>query len=164
MRTLPFKRRHEGKTNYVRRFKLVKSGKTRLVIRRTIKSMIIQFIDFNPNGDKTISTTVSKDIVKHGWTSYTGNVPAAYLTGFLAGKKAIAKKVKEAVLDIGLHTSTKGSRLYSALKGVIDAGVKVNAGKNMFPSAERIHGANVKDAEKVKKEFDVVLKNIEKVK
>lgn len=164
MKTLPFKRRREGRTNYARRLSLVKSGKTRLVIRRTIKNMLIQFIDFDPKGDKTVLTTVSKDLLKHGWTSYTGNLPAAYLTGFLAGKKALSMKIKEAVLDIGLHTNTKGSRIYSALKGVIDAGVKINANKEIFPSAERIHGANTKDAEKIKKEFDVVLKNIEKVK
>lgn len=164
MRTLPFKRRRTGRTNYSRRFKLVKSGKTRLVIRRTIKNMVIQFIEFNPIGDKTINTTISKDLLKYGWTSYTGNIPAAYLTGFLAGKKALGKNVKEAVLDIGLHTSTKGSRIYSALKGVIDAGVKIEADKSMFPPSEKLHGANSKEAEKIKKEFDVVLKNIEKVK
>lgn len=164
MRSLPFKRRLQGRTNYSRRLKLIKSGKTRLVVRRTLKNMIMQLVDFDSKGDVTRVTIVSKDLVKMGWTSHTGNIPAAYLTGFLAGKKALAMKIKEAVLDVGLHTSTKGSRIYAALRGMIDAGVNVPADKKMFPTDEKIHGANAKDSEKVKKEFDAVLKNIEKVK
>ena len=75
----------------------------------------------------------------------------AYLTGLLAGKKAIKKGLKEGVLDIGLYTPRKGARIFAALKGVVDAGVKVPYGEEILPSEERIYGKHIGEeiAEKV---------------
>ncbi|MDD5417359.1 MAG: 50S ribosomal protein L18 [Candidatus Nanoarchaeia archaeon] len=164
MRAQPFRRRREGRTNYRKRLKLISSGKTRIVIRRTLKNVIIQFIDFEAKGDRTRLTVVSKELVNLGWKSHTGNIPASYLTGLLAGKKASALKIKEAVVDTGLHTNTKGSRIYAAIKGLIDSGIKINADEKVFPPMEKIKGSNAKNPEIVKTEFESVLKNIEKVK
>ncbi|MCD6477365.1 MAG: 50S ribosomal protein L18 [Candidatus Aenigmarchaeota archaeon] len=140
-----FRRRREKKTNYRRRLGLVKSGRTRLVIRKSLKNMVIQFIDYNEKGDQTLLTVNSKLLKKKGWKYSTGNVPSSYLLGLLAGTMAKKKNITDAILDIGLQRSTKGSRIYAALKGVIDAGVNVPADESIFPSEERIKGKHISD-------------------
>jgi len=154
---IQFKRRREDKTNYRKRIALLKSGKTRLVIRRSLSNITVQFVDFIPNGDKTVACATSTELKKLGWNR-TGNVPASYLTGLLAGKKAKDKKVEEAILDMGLHISTKGSRIYAALKGVLDSGIKVPCSEEILPSDDRIKGKHIsKDLEK---QFDDVKNKI----
>jgi len=156
-RIIKFKRRMERKTNYRKRLALIKSGKARLVIRKSLSNISVQLINFNPNGDQTVASAVSTELKKFGWTK-TGNIPAAYLTGLLAGKKAKEKNVKEAVLDLGIQTSTKGSRIYAALKGVLDAGVNVPHSKDILPSEDRINGKHI--SEEIAKQFDEVKKKI----
>ena len=141
-RIIQFKRRTEKKTNYVKRIALLKSEKTRLVIRKSLSNISIQFINFKLSGDETMASANSTELKKIGWNR-TGNVPAAYLTGLLAGKKAKTKNIKEAVLDMGLQTSTKGSRIYAALKGVLDSGINVPHSKDILPSDERIRGEHI---------------------
>src|SRR3972149_5227263 len=121
---IQFRRRRKQKTNLNKRLALLKSGKTRLVVRRRLNNISVQFINYNKEGDKTIASAFSPELKKYGWNFSNGNIPAAYLTGLLAGFKAKAR-VKTAILDAGLQTSTKGSRIYSALKGVIDSGINV---------------------------------------
>ncbi|OGI11948.1 50S ribosomal protein L18 [Candidatus Micrarchaeota archaeon RBG_16_36_9] len=145
---IQFKRRREEKTNYRKRIGLLKSNKTRLVIRRSLSNITVQFVDFVPSGDKTIVTATSSELKKMGWNR-TGNIPASYLTGLLAGKKAKDKKIEEAILDLGLQISTKGSRIYAALKGVLDSGIKVPYSEEILPSEDRIKGKHIsKDLEK----------------
>jgi len=156
-RIIKFKRRTERKTNYRKRLALLKSGKVRLVIRKSLSNISVQLINFDPKGDQTVASAVSTELKKFGWTK-TGNVPAAYLTGLLAGKKAKEKNVTEAVLDLGLQTSTKGSRIYAALKGVLDAGVNVPHSKDILPSEDRIIGKHI--SEEIAKQFDEIKKKI----
>jgi large subunit ribosomal protein L18 len=156
-RIVHLKRRIKKKTNYKKRLPLLKSEKTRLVIRKSLSNISIQFIKFNPNGDETLASAVSTELKKIGWNK-TGNIPAAYLTGLLAGKKAREKNINEAVLDLGLQTSTKGSRLYAALKGVIDSGINVPHSKDILPSEERIRGEHI--SEELAKLFEDVKKKI----
>ena len=68
------------------------------------------------------------------------NLPSAYLTGFLAGLRAKSKGIDNAVLDIGLNPPVKGSKVYAALKGVVDAGLDVPVDPETFPAEERING------------------------
>jgi large subunit ribosomal protein L18 len=156
-RIVHFKRRMKKKTNYRKRLAFLKSEKPRLVIRKSLSNISIQFIDFKPNGDKTIASAVSTELRKFGWAR-GGNIPAAYLTGLLAGKKARDKNIKEAVLDLGLQTSTKGSRLYAALKGVLDSGINVPHSKEILPLDERIRGVHI--SEEIAKQFEDVKKKI----
>jgi len=152
------KRRREKKTNYKSRLALVKSGKPRLVIRKSLNNISVQFIDYKPDGDVTIASAVSTELKKLGWKGLAGNIPAAYLTGYLAGKRAKDKKIVEAILDLGLQTSTKGSRIYGALKGVLDAGVKIPHSEKILPSEERIKGKHVSG--EIVKQFEDVKKKI----
>lgn len=129
-----FRRQIAGKTNYAKRLALVKSRKTRMVIRKSNKSIVVQFVNFDFEGDKTLVTVHSKKLIKlFNWPSRR-NVYTAYLTGLYAAKEAKKKNVSEFVLDLGLNPSTKGSVLYAALKGAVDAGLKTAYDDSMIPN------------------------------
>ncbi|RLJ03393.1 MAG: 50S ribosomal protein L18 [Candidatus Aenigmatarchaeota archaeon] len=148
---VPHRRRREKKTNYRKRLALLKSGKVRLVVRRSLNYTYGQFVEYHRDGDRTIAAVTSKELLKFGWKGHCGNLPAAYLAGLLLGKKS---NVKEAILDIGLQRSTKGNRLYAFLKGVLDSGVNVPHDEEMLPSEDRIMGKHI--SEDTVKNFEAV--------
>ena len=59
------RRRREGKTDYRRRLALLKSGKTRIVVRRSLKQIQVQFINYAEQGDKILISSTSSDLVKY---------------------------------------------------------------------------------------------------
>ncbi|MEM7825641.1 MAG: 50S ribosomal protein L18 [Candidatus Aenigmatarchaeota archaeon] len=140
---MPFRRRREGKTDYKKRLKLLSSKKPRLVIRKSLKYIRAQIVDFDKKGDKTLVFALSKELKKLGWNYSYDNLPASYLTGLIVGKKALEKGIKEVVLDFGLSPSTKGSRLYACAKGALDAGLKININQELIPSEDRIRGTHI---------------------
>lgn len=142
---MPFRRRREGKTNYHVRYRLILSKKPRVVVRKSNASTTLQLVVAEQMGDKTLLTVNSKDLKNFGYTLGTGNLPAAYLTGLLFGKKMLALGEKEGIADIGLHASTRGNRIYAAIKGVVDAGVNVPHSPEIFPDDERIRGEHIKE-------------------
>ena len=95
-----------------------------------------------------------------GWSLSTGSIPAAYLTGYLAGKKAKKAGVEKAVLDIGLKVPAKGAGCFAALKGMLDAGLEIPHGEGIFPSEERIKGHHI--GENVEKTFVEVKSKMER--
>lgn len=136
---VPFRRRREGKTDYYKRVKLVKSRKPRLVVRKTNKHVVVQVVEARIPGDHTIAAAHSRELAKlYGWLGDANNTCAAYLTGLLAGYRAILKGVREAVLDIGLSRPSRGSRVFAALKGALDAGLGVPHSPEILPSEDRI--------------------------
>ena len=111
--SVAFRRRREGKTNYRRRKALVLSGLPRFVVRCTLKRVITQVIKAEIVGDKVLVSADSNELArKYGWLGNRSNLPAAYLTGLLCGLKALSSGVKEAILDIGLQSPTKGSKIF----------------------------------------------------
>lgn len=138
-----FRRRREGKTDYYRRKSLLQSRRPRLVVRKTNTSTLVQIINANVVGDTTVASAVAKELSNYGWIASTRNLPAAYLTGLLAGLRAKSRGVKEAVLDVGLNPPIKGSRIYAALKGVIDAGLEVPHSADVLPDDSRISGEHI---------------------
>ncbi len=138
-----FKRRAEGKTDYEKRLKLVKSKKIRFVVRKTNTRIIAQAVLFELKGDKTIATADSKELIKYGFYG-TNNTPSAYLTGLLLGKK-ISSKIKEGVLDIGRKTASHGSVVFACAKGINDGGVKVPLSDNAVPDEKRINASTLDD-------------------
>jgi len=60
-------------------------------------------------------------------------------------------------LDLGLQKSVKGSSIYAVVKGVIDAGMKINVSKEVLPSEERISGKHIMDYSKKLKEAEIVV-------
>jgi len=137
------RRRKEGKTDYKARKALVLSGKPRLVARGTLKNVIAQIIVAKPHGDEVLVSAHSRELKKYEWKAPGGNLPAAYLTGLLCGLKAKAQGVKEAILDIGLHSPSKGARVFAVLKGVLDAGVHVPHSEEKLPDEKRIEGEHI---------------------
>jgi large subunit ribosomal protein L18 len=140
---LPFKRKIEGKTDYKRRLRLLQSGKPRLVVRRSLSSILAQIVKFDEKGDKTIVSANSRSLKKIGWNFACDNTPAAYLVGLAIGKTALKNNISEAVLDVGLYRTTKGGRVYAVIKGAIDAGLKVPADAEVFPNADRLNGKHI---------------------
>jgi len=156
-RTVPYRRKREGKTNYKKRLELLKGKEARLVVRRTNKHIIMQIVEYHPDGDKILLGVSSKKLESMGWKHSGKNIPAAYLTGFLLGKTAATKNIKKAHLDLGLRTPMAGSRLYAALKGTIDGGLDVPASEDVFPAEERITGKHIQN-DAIAKDFEA-LKN-----
>ncbi len=139
--TVAYRRKREGITDYKKRMKLLLGSKPRLVVRKSLKHISLQLIEFNPSGDKIVASANSTELKKHGWKAGTGNTSAAYLTGLLLAKKA-GKKVA-CVLDIGQYTSVKGCILYAAAAGAAEGGLHVPFAKEIVPSMNRIRGEQV---------------------
>lgn len=154
-----FRRRRENITNYRKRLNLLKSGKLRFVVRLTNKYIITQIVEYYPDGDKVLVTANSKELKKYGWKFSCSNTPSAYLTGFLCGlkfkKNHIDKLNNEMILDIGLRTSTKGGRIYSALKGAIDANLNILHSPEILPDEKRIRGEHI--SKEVVENFNILL-------
>lgn len=143
---VPYRRRRLGKTDFKARRALVLSRIPRLVTRGSLKYMTVQIAQAEPVGDKIIASAYSHELGKtYDWQGSTSNVASAYLTGFLCGLRAVGKGVKKAILDIGLQSPTKGSRVFAALKGVVDAGIEVPCNQEKLPDENRIKGQHVAD-------------------
>ena len=141
--TVTFRRKRQGRTYYKKRLKILLSNKFRFVIRKSLRNLHVSVIEYAPNGDKVLFTVNSKILSKLGWKGDSGNLPSAYLVGVLAGKKALEKGIKSAVLDLGFNNSTKGARLYAGLLGAIDAGLKIPFNPVILPSKDRISGEHI---------------------
>ena len=138
-----FRRRREGRTNYRKRLKLVLSRKPRLVVRVTNRRVIAQVVEYSPEGDRVIAGVDSSMLKKFGWKGCIGNTPAAYLIGLLIAKKALSKGIHEVVLDIGLHSPIKGSKVFAALRGAVEGGLMVPHSPDVFPDDSRIRGEHI---------------------
>jgi large subunit ribosomal protein L18 len=149
LRTLK-RRRRESKTDYKLRLGLLKSGKARIVVRKTNKYFIIQAVESKEAQDKVLVGVNSRDLLKQGWDAKAAgsmkSLPAGYLTGLLFAKKVKdAKQDKEYLIDLGLNRTIHGNRIYAVVKGLVDGGLKVNVGdEKVFPSAERLAGEHLK--------------------
>lgn len=151
---VPFRRRREGKTDFRQRLGLLLSGKPRLVARKTLNNNIAQLISYDEKGDGVLVSAHSKELVKIGYKGHCGNIPAAYLTGLLLGKKAVKEGYEEAVLDIGLQRATKGAAIFAILKGALDAGMDIPYSEDVIADEERLNGTHIKNYAELLKEED----------
>jgi large subunit ribosomal protein L18 len=140
---VPHRRRREGYTNYRKRLKLLMSKKVRFVVRITNRRIITQFIAYSPEGDRVLLHIGSEKLREYGWKGDLNNTPAAYLTGLLAGREALKKGIREAILDIGLRSPVKGSRVFAALRGAVEAGVEIPHDEEVLPDDSRILGEHI---------------------
>lgn len=158
------KRRKEGKTDYTKRFKMLKSGMPRIVLRKTNQHFIAQYVTNKEVKDKVETGINSKQLLKFGWPEeFKGSlksVPAAYLTGFFIGKKIISKKMKTPIVDLGMMRKVAKSGSFAFINGLVDAGIKIKCGKEMFPDKDRIKGKHLK--KDFSKFFDAIKSKIEK--
>ena len=160
-RRLRFKRRRDGETDYRRRMKLLRGETPRAVVRISNTQTICQLVEFNPDGDIVIASVNGKTLVdKYSWPEDASrkSIPASYLTGFALAKNAISSGHESAILDIGLSASSKGSRVFAALKGMIDAGLEIPHGEDVLPDEDRINGMHIDASmgDKVKKSIKAI--------
>lgn len=143
------------------------SGRPRVVVRNSIRNVSAQIVTANPEGDRVVVSAHSNELAKkYGWKACRGNLPTAYLTGLLCGLKAKAQGIDEAIPDIGLHSPTKGARVFATLKGVLDAGVHVPHSEEKLPDEKRLKGEHIvhyakslaSDTEKYEARFSRYLK------
>ncbi|PSQ07133.1 50S ribosomal protein L18 [Halobacteriales archaeon QS_5_68_33] len=141
--TVPMRRRREARTDYHQRLRLLKSGKPRLVARKSNRAITAQLVTLGPGGDETVASARSTDLAEHGWKAPTGNLPAAYLTGVLVGLRALEAGLDGAVLDIGLNSPTPGSKVFAVQEGAIDAGLEVPHNDSVLADWSRTRGEHI---------------------
>jgi len=137
------RRRREGVTDYRSRKRAITSMSTLLVVRVSNKNVSSQFITPKVGGDIVVASSHSRELRKFGWKGSLKSTPACYLLGILAGKKAVEKGVKKAVLYNGVEPFIRGARVSAFVKGVVDSGVEVPLGEEALPSDDRIAGKDI---------------------
>ena len=163
-----YRRKEEGKTDYRKRLRLLMSRKSRAVVRRANNNITIQIVNYEDAGDKILAGANSRTLLKqYGWKAHKGNIPAAYLTGLMCGKKAVANGVKEAILDLGFQKPQQKGIIYASLKGLVDGGLNIPHSKEILPEEDVIKGKKIEDyanklkenADAYKKQFSNYIKN-----
>jgi large subunit ribosomal protein L18 len=126
-----------------------------ITVQITNENTFVQIHKPELTGDKVVASAHSRFLVQKGWKGSRKNIPAAYLTGYLAGKKAVSNGIKDAILYSGTRKYTQ--RMAAALKGVIDAGLEIPADQEALPAENRINGEHLKvknDVAKIKSAID----------
>jgi large subunit ribosomal protein L18 len=149
------RRLREEKTNYRKRGTMLMGKRDFIAVTISNQNTQVQILTPGMTGDKVVSSAHSRYLLEKGWKGSRKSVPAAYLTGYLAGKKALGQGAKDAILYTGTKRYTQ--RMAAALKGVIDAGLQVPANEETFPPEDRINGEHLtvkNDISKMKSTID----------
>lgn len=153
------RRLREEKTNYRKRKTMLMGKRPFITVQITNENTQVQIHTPEMTGDKVIASAHSHYLLKKGWKGSRKNIPAAYLTGYLAGKKAVGKGSKSAILYTGTRRYTQ--RMAAVLKGVVDAGLEIPADPESFPPEERITGQHLtvkNDVKQFKSQIDSEVK------
>ncbi|KAI9011513.1 hypothetical protein BC832DRAFT_550919 [Gaertneriomyces semiglobifer] len=136
------------------------SPKYRLVVRITNKDIITQVIYAKIQGDVVLAAAYAHELPRYGIKHGLTNWAAAYATGLLLARRVLQKlgldekyegqtevdgekfevepledgpRPFTAYLDIGLRRTTTGARIFGALKGAADGGIRVPHSASRFP-------------------------------
>ncbi|KAK2744159.1 60S ribosomal protein L5 [Myotisia sp. PD_48] len=139
------------------------SPKYRLVVRFTNRDVITQIVSSDLNGDKVFACAYSHELKRYGIKNGLTNWAAAYATGLLLARRTLKKlgldedftgveepegeytlteaaetddgtrRPFKANLDVGLHRTSTGARVFAAMKGASDGGIFVPHSENRFP-------------------------------
>jgi len=151
---MKYRRKLENRTNYRKRLRLLVTDKPRLVIRKFLRHVSAQIIKFYYDGDKTIVSAHSRELLKYGYKSPRRNLPTAYLVGLLIAKKAKEKAIIDVIPDIGFYPPVKGSLIFSLIKGAKDGGLDITFDEEAIPDKRRIEGWHIVEySEKNKERF-----------
>ena len=153
------RRLREEKTNYRKRGTMLMGKRDFITVNITNENTQVQILTPGMTGDTVVASAHSRYLLEKGWKGSRKSVPAAYLTGYLAGKKAIGKGAKGAIMYTGTKRFTQ--RMAAALKGIIDAGLDVPADPESFPAEERINGEHLtvkNEVSKIKSSIDSEVK------
>ena len=153
------RRLREEKTNYKKRGTMLMGKRDFVTVMISNENTQVQILKPEMAGDRVVASAHSRYLLGKGWKGSRKSVPAAYLTGYLAGKKALGKGASDAILYTGTRRYTQ--RMAAALKGVIDAGLKVPADAETFPPDTRINGEHLavkNDVTKIRSDIDTEVK------
>ncbi len=164
---VPYRRRRQKKTDYATRRILVTSEYPRFVVRISNKNILVQVTKAEIDGDYILVYTSSKELKDdYGWLSSGKNTPAAYIIGYIAGRKALKAGIGKANLDMGLKKSTKGNKVFAVVKGALDAGLEIPCDSDIIPTPDRIDGniiaeyaENIEDPLEYERRFSVYLRH-----
>lgn len=150
------RRRRAGKTDYRARRALLLSRLPFATVRLSGKNVLVQIGEAGAQGDQVVVAAHSRELLRHGWQGSRKNLPAAYLTGLLAGYKARRAGIKAGVLYTGPRRFAASGRVAAALKGLQEAGLVIPAEETALPKPERLYGEHIgrppaKPAEPTKK-------------
>ena len=133
--------------------------KYRLVVRLTSTRVIAQVVFATIQGDRVFSQADSNELRRFGLTAGLSNYASAYATGLLVARRLL-KKVEldstyagnkspekaydvsenaedrrpfKVILDVGLKSTSTGSKVFAVLKGVADGGVNIPHSNFRFP-------------------------------
>jgi large subunit ribosomal protein L5e len=139
-----------------------KTPKYRFVVRRTHRDVITQIISADLTHDCVLASAYSHELTRYGIKLGLTNYAAAYATGLLLARR-VNKKFEldyegnleingedynvdaaddgkapfKALLDVGLQRTTRGARLFGALKGACDGGLNVPHKDRRFPGTTK---------------------------
>lgn len=133
-----------------------------MIARITNTRVIAQVAFATIQGDKIFCAADSQELRKFGLTAGLANYASAYATGLLLGRRLL-KKVEldtmydgnkslgtdynsgddqkerrpfKVILDVGLAATKTGSKVFSVMKGICDAGVHVPHSNGRFPGSK----------------------------
>ena len=127
---------------------MLRGGVPRAVVRVSNTQVTCQLVSFDAGGDRVLASVTGKTLVdKHKWPSDASrkSVPACYLAGMALAKSALAAGHGEAILDIGLAASSRGSRTFAALRGMVECGLEIPHSEDILPSDDRVNGSHIGD-------------------
>jgi large subunit ribosomal protein L5e len=137
--------------------------KYRLVVRFTNRDIVMQIVTSEISGDKVFAAAYSHELKAYGIEHGLTNWAAAYCTGLLIARRVLkklgldedftgveeadgeyqlteaaegddgARRPFKAFLDVGLHRTSTGARIFGAMKGASDGGILVPHSENRFP-------------------------------
>jgi len=149
------RRIRDEKTNYNKRKRMLTGHRGFITVQISNENTHVQIHQPELKGDKVISSAHSRFLIQKEWKGSRKNIPAAYLTGYFAGKKALEKGATSAILYSGTRKYTP--RMAAALKGITDAGLEIPADEKTFPTNDRINGEHLKiknDVNNIKSSID----------
>ena len=163
---VPYRRRREKKTDYAARRILATSEYPRFVVRVSNKEITVQVTKSEIEGDYVLANASSHELkTSYGWKASGKNIPAAYLIGYIAGKKALGSGIEIANLDMGLKRVTSGNKVFAVVQGANDAGLEIPVDSDVIPSQEAMNGnviaeyaENIEDPIEYERRFSVYLR------
>jgi len=156
MRSLK-RRRKEGKTDYLKRIKLLKSESPRIVFRKTNKYLIAQYIISKEAQDEIKFGLTTKKLLEYGWPKEAlgglKSLSASYLLGFLMGHKITKGKLTTPIIDFGMLRTIHKTKLYAFIKGLLDADIKIKYQEKTLPEEERLKTNKKISLDKIKEQI-----------
>ncbi|KPI43608.1 60S ribosomal protein L5 [Cyphellophora attinorum] len=137
--------------------------KYRLVVRFTNRDIICQLVTAELTGDKVVSAAYAHELKRYGIEHGLTNWSAGYAVGLLLARRVLkkfeldedfagveepdgeftlteaageddeARRPFKAFLDVGLHRTSTGARIFGVMKGASDGGLYIPHNEKRFP-------------------------------